>query len=130
MARPATPHPTGFELEILKVLWRRGPSSVSEVREALAGTRDPAYTSVMTILNIMVRKGYLARRRNGRAFLYRAKISEGGAIGRIVRDLVERAFGGSHRAAMVHLLEAGDLEGEELEELRRLIDRKARKEKG
>jgi BlaI family transcriptional regulator, penicillinase repressor len=124
MARRPAPHPTALELEILQVLWRRGPSSVGEVRDAMAGTRDLAYTSIMTVMTIMTRKGYLVRRRAGRAFIYQTKVSEKGTIRGIVGDLVRRAFGGSRRAALLHLLETGDLDRQEIEEIRNLIDRK------
>lgn len=126
MARPPTAHPTDLELEVLQALWRRGPSSVGEIRDALAARRPLAYTSVMTVMNIMTRKGYLARRKNGRAYLYRPRKSEGRTLGGIFQDLVKRAFGGSPRAALIHLLETSNLEVEELDELRRLIDRKTR----
>ncbi len=130
MTRPSASHPTALELEILKVLWRRGPSTVGEVRDALSATRKLAYTSIMTIMGIMTRKGYLVRARKGRAFVYRAKVSEGRTVRDMVGDLVKRAFGGSHRAALVHLLETSELEGADLEELRRLIDeRKDREER-
>jgi len=72
MSRPVSPQPTELELMILKVLWRRSPQAVSEVREALAAEDRPlAHTSVITTLNTMVRKKYLTRVKEGKAFVAR-----------------------------------------------------------
>ena len=125
MARSASRHPTELELEILKILWRDGPSNVRHVRESLAVFRDLAYTSVMTIMTIMARKGYLKRRKAEGGYVYRAAISAESTTGDMLRDLVDRAFDGSAAALMVNLLETGDLEAEELRQLRELINRKA-----
>ena len=71
MARPLSEHPTELELAILKILWQKSPQTVETVREALAGAgRDLTYSSVITMLNIMVRKKYLQRVKRGRAFEY------------------------------------------------------------
>jgi len=126
MARPSSKYPTELELEILKVLWRDGPSSVRDVRDALADFRDLAYTSVMTIMTIMTRKGYLRRSRNGKSYTYRASVGEDRVTRGMLGDLVDRVFDGSAAAAMVNLLETGDIDDAELEKLRKLIDEKAR----
>src|SRR5688572_14023062 len=130
MARPASTHPTDLELEILKVLWRDGPGPVRHVRDALAAAgRDSAYTSVMTVMNIMADKGYLRRAkdpRGGAGFVYHPKINEQSTTTRMLKDLLDRAFGGSAAAAVVNLLEAGEVDDEELKQLRELIARKSR----
>jgi len=123
MARPSSRHPTELELEILKILWRQGPLPVRQVREALAPSRDPAYTSVMTIMNIMVEKGYLARRKEGPSFVYRPRISEKKTTGGMLRDMVNRVFDGSAVAVVVNLLETADVNEGELKELRGVLDR-------
>ncbi len=74
MARPASPHPTELELEILKILWRDGPAVVQHVRDALAPERKLAYSSVITIMNIMTDKGYLSRVKDGKGYRYKARI--------------------------------------------------------
>ena len=125
MPRPASKHPTKLELEILKVLWRDGPLPVRAVRDGLAPTRELAYTSVMTVMNIMVDKGYLARRKNGASFVYRPLVGEQATTGRMLSDLVDRAFGGSTAAVMVNLLETADLSEAEIGELRALLRRKS-----
>jgi|SRR4051794_7092205 BlaI family penicillinase repressor len=130
MSRPPSPHPTDLELEILKILWRDGASSVRQVREALeAQGRKLAHTSVITVMNIMADKGYLKRSRKDGGFVYVAKVARGTTLGKMLRDLVDRAFGGSGAAAMVNLLETGDATREELEQLRDLIDKKTKEKR-
>jgi predicted transcriptional regulator len=125
MARPASKHPTELELEILKVVWRLGPASVRQVRDALAGFRDLAYTSVMTIMTIMTRKGYLRRTKTEGGYVYRPRITEQSTTRRMLRDLVDRAFDGSAAALMLNLLESGKVDPDELKRLRDVIDRMA-----
>jgi predicted transcriptional regulator len=125
MARPRSRHPTELELEILKIVWRDGPLPVRDVRERLAVKRDLAYTSVMTIMNIMVGKKYLTRRKEGPSYVYRPRVTRKATTRRMLKDLVHRAFEGSALAVMVNLLDSADVDAEELRELRQLIDRKA-----
>ena len=125
MARPPSRHPTELELEILKVLWRRGPLPVRGVREALAPARPLAYTSVMTIMNIMVDKGYLTRRRTGQSYTYRPRATETTTAARMLRDLMNRVFYGSAAAVMMNLLESADLDQAEIHRLRELLAGKA-----
>src|SRR5687767_4164877 len=113
MSRPASQHPTDLELEILKVLWRDGPKPVRHLRDALGPVRELAYTSVMTVMNIMTDKGYL-RREKGQAgsFTYYPLVKERQTTGRMLKDLVDRAFDGSAAAAVLNLLEAADVSDE------------------
>ena len=126
MARPSSRHPTELELEILKVIWRDGPVSGRQVHDVLADTRQLAYTSVLTIMNIMVKKGYLQRTKPGGAYVYRARITEQTTVRRMLGDLVDRAFAGSAATVMLHLLETADMEPEELKAVRQLINRKVK----
>jgi len=129
MARPPSRHPTELELEILKVLWRSGPLPVRTVRDELVGFRDLAYTSVMTIMNIMVDKGYLGRKKEATRYVYHPRVTEETITRRMLKDLVGRAFDGCAAAVMVNLLETADIDEQELRRLRKLVDRKLR-EKG
>ena len=123
MARPRSRHPTELELQILQVLWRSGPAPVREVRDDLAPRRDLAYTSVMTIMNIMVDKGYLSRKKNGPSYVYRPRVTEKATSRRMLRDLVTRVFNGSAMAVVVHLLESSDVDEAEIRTLREMLHR-------
>ena len=126
MARAAAKLPTELELEILKVLWQLGSASVRQVRDALVPFRELAYTSVMTMLTIMARKGYVKRKKEGRSYVYQAKYHEHKASSNMLRDVIDRLFGGSPAAVMQHLIETSDLDDAELKQIRQLINRKAR----
>lgn len=135
MVRTPSRHPTDLELEVLKVLWRRGPFPARAVRDALAegdagggaaAGRDLAVTSVVTVLNIMVRKGYLRRSRPEGVYVYAPRSSRRDVQGHLLRDLVERVFDGSAAAMVLGLLETADLDPREIESLRRLIRRKTK----
>jgi predicted transcriptional regulator len=125
MPRPATSHPTELELEILKVLWQQQPLSGQEVRDALAPGRDLTYSSVMSMLGIMEEKGYVRRRKSGGRFVYSPRITQAATGRRMLRDLVDRVYGGSALDVMVNLLETSQVDREELKELRALIQRKS-----
>lgn len=126
MPRSMSKHPTELELEILKVLWRLGPSTVRQVRDELAAVRDLAYTTVMTMMTIMSGKGYVKRNKDGRSYVYQATYQEQKASKNMLQDVVDRLFGGSTRAVMQHLLETSELDEAELKQIRQLINRKTR----
>ena len=128
MARPTSRHPTELELAILKILWRDGPSSVRQVRDALVQFRDLAYTSVMTVLGIMARKKYVRRTKSGGSFVYRAVLTEESTGGNMLDDTVNRVFDGSAVAVMQRLIETADLNADEPAQIRQLIGRKAKEQ--
>ncbi len=128
MARPASTHPTDGELEILRVLWERGPSSLGEVCEALRRERDVATTTVATMLGVMLDKRLVRRRRaaaiRGRratGHQWSAAVTQTATARSMVGKLVDGVFDGSASRLVAHLVEAGRLSGEELAELRELI---------
>lgn len=130
MARPGSEHPTELELEILKVLWDDSPLPVREVRarlEAKSG-RVLAHSSVITMLNIMHRKGFLKRKKEGKSFLFSPKLKKKAVTGGIMGDLLSRVFEGSTSALVLNLLETVDLNADEIAELRKLINRKAKEQ--
>lgn len=129
MPRSRSEHPTELELEILKILWEESPLPVREVRERLerAG-RKLAHSTVITMLNIMVRKGYLRRKMDGKACLFTPKVGRDRVAGGIVGDVLSRMFEGSATAMLLNLLETADLDSDELAEIRRLIARKAKEQ--
>ncbi len=127
MARPASEHPTELELSILKVLWQEAPKTVDEVRESLAAAgRELTHSSVITIMNIMVGKGYLQRAKKGRAFEFTPLLEENSVGQSMVQDLLSRVFDGSARSLVLQLLETADVDSDELAAIRQLINRKAK----
>jgi BlaI family penicillinase repressor len=98
--------PPPLELECLKVLWTLGEGNVKDVRQALTGSRNLAYTTVMTVLDRLARKGGVARRKVGRSFVYVPVLSRGVLRRLAVQDLVDRYFDGSE-AALLDLLKGG-----------------------
>ena len=99
--------PPPLELECLKVLWTLGEGNVKDVRQALTGNRNLAYTTVMTVLDRLARKGGVARRKVGRSFVYVPVLSRGVLRRLAVQDLVDRFFEGSE-AALMEFLREGD----------------------
>src|SRR5262249_4018007 len=120
MARHGSKHPTDLELELLKVLWASGPCTVKQLQQGLAGSRGLAYTTVVTMLTIMANKGFVRKRRAGAATVYEAVLQRQEASGGMLRDLVERVYDGSTLAVVQSLLDAADLDADELAEIRRL----------
>ena len=130
MARSGSNYPTELELEILKILWDASPLPVRDVRARLAeqAARPLSHSSVITMLNIMVRKGYLHRRKQGKAFFFTPNVKRQSVAGGIVGDLLARVFDGSPSAMVLNLIETADLDVGEVAELRRLIARKAKEQ--
>lgn len=130
MARPASEFPTELELEILKILWNDSPLPVREVRARLheQAQRTLTYSSVITMLNIMVRKGYLRRKKQGKAFFFTPVVKKENVAGGIMGDLLSRVFEGSPAAMVLNLIETAELDARELAELRRLINRKVKEQ--
>lgn len=130
MAEKATQHPTELELMILKILWEESPLPVRDVRSRLAEQgRDLAHTSVITTLNTMCDKKQLRRKKAGNAFLFSPKIRQDRVSQSMLGDIVDRVFDGSAKALMLSLFDRSDLDVEEVKELRRLLDRRAKEMK-
>ena len=127
MVRPKLEHPTKLELQILKLLWERSPLPVREVRQALVEAgREVAHTSVITTLNAMTGKKYLRRTKRGNACLFAPRITREEVQGGILSDLVNRVFDGSAKEVVVGLFDSGELDADDLKELRALIDQKSK----
>ena len=122
MTRPSTPRPTDAELSILRILWERGPSTVRQVHERLAIDRPAAYTTALKLLQIMTEKGLVERDERDRTHIYRTRLSEETTQRQLVRDLLERAFGGSAGKLVMQALAATRASAEELSDIRKAID--------
>ena len=119
---PETPRPTDAELAILRVLWRRGASTVKDVHEELARRFPAAYTTTLKQLQIMAEKGLVTRDESQRAHLYTARLPEEQTQGQLVGDLLDRAFEGSASRLVMRALASRPASAEELSEIRRLLD--------
>lgn len=125
MSRPAAEQPTELELQLLKILWVNSPQPVREIRDRLADSgRDIAHTSVITTLNTMVKKRFLARKKEGKAFLFSPRITRDQVSRSVLGDIVDRVFDGSAAAVLAGLFEHSDIDSDELKELRKLIDQR------
>ncbi len=119
--------PTASELEILQVLWTRGPSTVREVHEILSEKRDMGYTNVLKLMQIMTEKGSVRRNETQRAHVYEVCQPAEKTKRGLAADLVERVFDGSASELMMHALAGRRASKEEIAELRRLINEHERK---
>jgi len=127
--RPAT-RPTDAELDILRVLWARGPSTVRQVHDILSVGREFAYTTTLKLLQLMTEKGVAFREEDGRVHLYRAAVAQEQTQQHLVRELLERAFDGSAAQLVVQALAAKPASPEELQEIRRLLAEHEEKSRG
>jgi predicted transcriptional regulator len=116
------PRPTDAELEILTVLWSRGPSTVRDVVEVIAKRRPAQYTTILKLLQIMAEKRLVRRDEKERAHVYEASRPREWTQRQLAGDLLERAFGGSAAEMMVGALAARKASKKELAEIRRLLD--------
>ena len=116
------PRPTDAELAILRVLWERGPSTVRQVHDVLSRDRPTAYTTALKLLQIMAEKGLVTRDERERTHVYQPRVSEDQTQRQLVRDLLDRAFGGSSSKLVMQALATKRASAEELGEIRRLLD--------
>jgi predicted transcriptional regulator len=116
------PRPTDAELAILRILWERGPSTVRQVHEQLARDRQAAYTTALKLLQIMTEKGLVERDERERTHVYKPKLSEDQTQRQLVRDLLDRAFGGSASKLVMQALATRRASPDELREIRKVID--------
>ena len=120
---------TEVELEFMQVIWAAGEVTTDHVLEVLKGRgRNLSDGSIRKILSILVQKGHLTRRREGRAFLYKPKIRKGQANRKMVQDLVKRAFGGSTALMVAALFDSNPLNERDLKEIKRLIAKHEKEE--
>lgn len=126
MARKQSLTLTEVELRLMQVLWAKGKATVGEVAEALAQGPVLAYTTVLTMLRILERKGYVRHEKDGRAFVYEPVIDRAEACRKAVRHLVSRFFNDSHELLVLNILKNEKIESRELKRLKRMIDESAK----
>jgi predicted transcriptional regulator len=123
MTKKSLPRPTEAELELLQVLWQRGPSTVREIHEALSGEKETGYTTTLKILQKMTDKGLVQRDESRRSHVYQAAWQAEQTQRQLVRSLLRRAFGGSPAKLVVQALSEEKASPDELAEIRTLLDR-------
>ena len=124
--RSPKPTLTEQELEIMKVVWQLETATVRQVYETMLEHRKIAYTTVMTMMNILEQKGYLKKRQDDRAYVYRPSQPQKQVIRSMVREFVNRVFNGSAEPLLGHLVEDQHLDAKDLEEIRKSIRKDAK----
>lgn len=114
--------PSDLEMQVLSVLWERGPSTAREVLEAMPDGKKRAYTTILSAMQVMEKKGLLNHTNRGVAHVYRPAVNKRKVLQPFVRKVVNEVFGGRPTAVMQALLAEGQISGEELAEMRRLLD--------
>ncbi len=120
------PIPTDAELSVLRQLWANGPSTVRQLHDALSKERDLGYTTVLKAVQVMMEKGLVDRDDSERSHVYRAAVAERETKGKLVSDLMAKAFAGSASELLVHALKAGKTQPAELDAIQRLLDQARR----
>ncbi len=115
--------PTKLELTILRVLWETGPHSVRDIHKVLNESRPTGYTTVLKMLQIMTEKGLVERDEDVRPQIYRPQYSQDRTQRQLLRDLVQRAYGGSLKALVMHALATKKSSPEDLKAIDKLLDR-------
>lgn len=128
VAKSKKVRPTDGELEILRVLWAQGPSTVRQVHETIADVKQTSYNTTLKLLQIMHDKGVAVRDESQRPQVYRAALPESKMQQKLVSDFLHRAFGGSARK-LVAALTATDISREELSQIRKLLDELSEKQR-
>jgi predicted transcriptional regulator len=123
MPDPTRPEPTPGELELLRVLWRRGPSTVRQVLGDLPGAATTGYTTVLKLLQIMHRKGLVARDESGRSHVYAPAVSRSETQRQMLGSLLDRAFDGSAAQLAMQALATEAASDEDLAQVREYLDR-------
>jgi len=122
MGKRNLPRPTNAELAILRVLWQRGASTVRQVQDELNRYRSTGYTTALKLMQIMTEKGLVVRDESQRTHVYEARVAEEQTQKQLVRDLLDRAFGGSARKLVMRALSVNRASPEELAQIRQLLD--------
>lgn len=123
MARRPSSKPTEVELQILDVLWKRGPSTVREVHNALVGDRDTGYSTTLKMMQVMTDKGLLLKDDGRRPQVYRPSISQEHAQMQFVDDLIQRVFGGAADKLVLRAINSRHVSSEDIAQIKNLLSK-------
>ena len=115
------PRPSELELQILSVLWEQGPLTVRSLREALPDGKDRAYTTVLTLVQIMEKKGFVGHTSQGQAHLYHPLVKRRQVLRPMMQDLLKNVFLGDPARAVQCLLDGSRLDKDELAQIRQVL---------
>lgn len=130
MAKKTLPALSSAETEILRLVWQSEPVTVQDICDALPKDRDIAYATVQTLLRRLEKKGYVKHEVQGKAHLFSAAVKREQVIKRTVGDFIERLFGGDPLPLMLHLADNSKLDEGDIDELKKLIERRGKKSRG
>ena len=119
--------PSKLEMQVLGVLWERGPSTVRDVLQGLADGKPRAYTTILSVMQVMEKKNLLSHVSQGNTHVYEARVSRRQVAGPLLRGLVKTLFGGRPASVLQHLLKESEVSSEELAEIKELIQTEERK---
>jgi BlaI family penicillinase repressor len=124
MSRPKQPGMTENELAVMKQLWAQAPLTVAEILDRVSRRPKPAYTSLMTLVQAMEKKGYIFHEKQGKAFSYYPKLHQQNFTKGEIRRVSERLFGGGPLSLVMNLIQSEQLSKEEVEQLKKLLEEK------
>jgi len=127
MPRPAATQPTDVELQILRILWERGPSPVREIHAELGAEKGTSYSTTVKMLAVMLQKGLVKRNESAQPHVYRAVLTRESAGRRMVKSLIDKVFDGSASHLVLQALSSEKATKEELAEIRKLLDEMERR---
>lgn len=119
--------PSNLEMQVLSVLWAKGPLGARQVLEELPDKKERAYTTVLSVMQVMEKKGLLRHETEGNRHIYAPRVKKGDVLGSFLKGLVSNVFGGSAASAMQHLLQTAPVSEDEIKEMRALLDAHAKK---
>ena len=113
--------PSNLEMQVLSVLWEHGPLTARTVLERMPDAKPRAYTTILSVLQVMEKKGLVTHEADGNRHVYAPSVKQRAVIGPLLKGLVKTIFGGRPSSAMQHLLEASDVTEQDLVEMRSLL---------
>jgi predicted transcriptional regulator len=117
-----TNKPSDLELQVLSVLWKKGPTTVRQVLEAIPDGKTRAYTTILSTMQVMEKKGLIQRTgAKGLTHIYQSAVTRRQVLGPLLQNLIRNVFGGSPSAAVQHLLRETDIADQDLAEIDKLI---------
>jgi predicted transcriptional regulator len=120
--------PSQLEMQVLTVLWDQGPTTVRNLLDQLPDGKQRAYTTVLTVLQVMEKKGFVSHERQGQAYVYAPEINREQVMNPVMKNLLQNMFGGDMSSVVQCLIDSSDVGSDELKAIRKVINAAARKQ--